>query len=120
MFAEVVEHRDAATLIEVISRHIAPGSIVQTDLWKGYNDLTDTLDIEHRPVNHSQHFVSPLDGTHTNTIEGKWNGIKMKITPRKRCRESKEEHQLEFIWRRKNGNNKWKAFLSALRSVHIG
>jgi len=120
MFAEVVERRDASTLIEVISRHIAPGSIVHTDLWRGYNDLTETLDVEHRMVNHSQHFVNPLDGTHTLTIEGTWNGIKMKIAPRKRCRESIEEHLLEFIWRRKNENNMWNAFLNALRSVHIG
>ena len=120
VIAEVVEHRDAATLIEVISRHSAPGSIVHTDLWRGYNDLTDTLDIEHRTVNHSQHFDNPLDGTHTNTIEGTWNGNKMKIAPRKRCRESMEEHLLEFIWRRKNENNMWNAFLNALRSDHIG
>ena len=33
MFAEVVEQRDAATLLDVISRHVAAGSIVHTDLW---------------------------------------------------------------------------------------
>jgi len=68
MFAEVVERRDAATLMEVILRHVAPGSIVHTDLWRGYNDLSDFLDVEHRTVNHSQYFVNPDDGTHTNAI----------------------------------------------------
>ena len=119
MFAEVVERRDAATLVEVISRHVAPGSIVNTDLWRGYTELSETLDVEHRTVNHSQHFVNPDDGTHTNTIEGTWNGIKMKVASRKRCREGVEEHLLEFIWRRKNSSNLWASFLQAMKSVHV-
>src|SRR5215813_11075282 len=39
MFAEVVEQRDAVTLLDVISRHVAAGSIVHTDLWRGYAQL---------------------------------------------------------------------------------
>jgi len=70
-------------------------------------------------VNHSQHFVNPEDGTHTNTIEGTWNGIKMKTASRKRSRVGMEEHLSEFIWRRKNKDNLWGAFIDALKTVHI-
>jgi transposase-like protein len=96
MFAEVVEQRDAATLLDVISRHVAAGSIVHTDLWRGYAQLEAQLDFQHRTVNHSQHFVNPDDGTHTNTIEGTWNGIKLKIAPRNRTRECMTGDPLEF------------------------
>ena len=39
VFAEVVEKRDAATLIEVVRRRVAPGSIVHSDLWKAYKAI---------------------------------------------------------------------------------
>jgi ISXO2-like transposase domain len=119
MFAEVVERRDAATLMEVISRHVAPGSIVHTDLWRGYTDISEVLDVEHRTVNHSLHFVNPVDGTHTNTIEGTWNGMKIKISSRKRSREGMEEHLFEFIWRRKHKDDLWGGFIQSLKTVHI-
>ena len=119
MFAEVVERRDEETLLEVISRHVAPGSIVHTDLWRGYTNLSQFLNVQHRTVNHSQHFINPEDETHTNTIEGTWNGIKMKIPSRKRSREGMDEHLLEFIWRRKNEANLWNGFLQSIGLVHI-
>lgn len=119
MFAEVVERRDAVTLMEVISRHVASGSIVYTDLWRGYSDLSEILDVQHQTVNHSHHFVNPDDGTHTNTIEGTWNGMKLKIASRKRCRDGIEDHLFEFIWRRKNDNDLWGGFINALMSVQI-
>jgi len=119
IFAEVIERRDERTLLEVISRHVAAGSIVHTDLWRGYTNLTQNINVQHRTVNHSQNFINPEDGTHTNTIEGTWNGIKMKVPSRKRCREGMDEHLLEFIWRRKNEANLWNGFLQALGSVHI-
>jgi hypothetical protein len=45
MFAEVVDRRDAQTLIDVISRHVEEGSIVHTDMWRGYAQLEDLLNI---------------------------------------------------------------------------
>jgi transposase-like protein len=45
IFAEVVDRRDAQTLIDVISRHVAEGSIVYTDMWRGYAQLEDLLNI---------------------------------------------------------------------------
>jgi transposase-like protein len=118
MFAVVVERRDAATLLDVISRHVAAGSIVHTDLWRGYEQLEAHLDVEHRTVNHTQHFVNPGDGTHTNTIEGTWNGLKLKIAPRHRTRGQMTEHLLEFIWRRRHANDLWGGLIAALSDVH--
>jgi hypothetical protein len=119
MFAKVVDRRDAQTLIDVISRNVAEGSIVPTDMWRGYAQLEDLLNIQHRTVNHSQHFVNPEDGTHTNSIEGTWNGIKLKVSPRNRTREDMEGHLLEFIWRRKHAADLWDNFIDVLRDIHV-
>uniref|UniRef100_A0A0N5BHB7 DDE_Tnp_IS1595 domain-containing protein n=1 Tax=Strongyloides papillosus TaxID=174720 RepID=A0A0N5BHB7_STREA len=36
VFAVPVEKRDAETLLNVIKTHVRPGSIIHTDMWKGY------------------------------------------------------------------------------------
>jgi transposase-like protein len=46
-FAETVRDRSARTLMDVIARHIKPGSIVQTDLWKGYTEI-ESMGSTHR------------------------------------------------------------------------
>ena len=66
---------------------------------------------------HSQHFVDPETGAHTNTIEGTWNGIKLVIVPRNRIAKDMENRLFEFIWRRKHANNLWDAMLMALSEV---
>ena len=52
-------------------------------------------------VNHSENFVDPYTGAHTNTIEGVWNAVKKKL--KRMCGTFK--HQLpsyldEFNWQR--------------------
>src|SRR5271154_3427583 len=116
MFATSVQDRTQETLLDVITRHVAPGSIIHTDLWRGYYGL-DTIGMTHRTVNHSRHFVDPETGVHTNTIEGTWNGIKLKIAPRNRTEEHVDGHLLVFIWKRNNIENLWVGLLDALRET---
>lgn len=118
MFVVKIEDRTAATILDVISRHVLPGSIILTDLWKGYLKLTQTLGFEHRTVNHSLEFKNSIDGTCTNTVEGTNNALKMKIMPRNRVKDGIEEHLMEFIWRRKHAEDRWGAFIRALRDIH--
>ena len=52
-------------------------------------------------MNHSENFVDPYTGAHTNTIEGLWNAVKKKL--KRMCGTFK--HQLpsyldEFNWQR--------------------
>lgn len=117
IFIEVVPDRTRETLINVISRHVLPGSIVLTDLWRGYLGLEDILGVQHRTVNHSLSFRNPVNDTHTNTIEGTWCGIKRKIPIRNRNSDTIDRHLMEFIWRRKNQENLWLGLMKAFKET---
>ena len=62
-------------------------------------------------------FVDPDTLTHTNTIEVTWAGIKIGLPRRNRISDGIDDHLFEFIWRRRNQNSLWEAFLDALRDV---
>ena len=84
VFAEVVADRSAATIEGVLYRHIAAGSIVQTDCWRGYSGVAGGLGLEHHTVNHSDWFRDPTTGVETNTVEGTNFAIKRSIPIRNR------------------------------------
>jgi hypothetical protein len=118
LFVETVESRSREALIDVIRRHVIPGSVVLTDMWRGYAGLADLLDVEHRTVNHSREFVDPVTGTHTNHIEATWAGMKRRIPIRNRNADTIGSHLLEFIWRRLNKDDLWAGLLRAMRITH--
>ena len=66
-FMVAVDKRDEATLLPLIERHIEKGTMIVSDCWKGYINLTKH-GYEHRLVNHSKEFVNS-EGFHTNKIE---------------------------------------------------
>lgn len=78
-FMRIVEKRDARTLLRLIQDNVHKKSIIVTDSWKAYRDIKKLIDeegnlefLEHYQVNHSKHFVDPVTGQHTNTIEETW------------------------------------------------
>ena len=71
-FMAVEKDRSQQTLLALIKKYIAPGSIILSDCWKGYKNLRKLLECEHYTVNHTHYFKDPFTHTHTNTIEGTW------------------------------------------------
>ena len=68
-YMELVDHRDAATLLPIILAHVQPGTTIWSDGWAAYNSLATTPAISgYSTVNHSVEFVSPT-GVHTNHNE---------------------------------------------------
>jgi transposase-like protein len=117
-FVAVVDRRDQETIIDVLSRHVLPGSIVYTDCWRGYVGIEEALNVSHQTVNHSLYFVDPNTGVHTQSIEAKWAALKQKITLRGRVERILPNYLLEQVWRFKNRLCLWKAFLAALAEVY--
>ncbi|GFN85115.1 hypothetical protein PoB_001162100 [Plakobranchus ocellatus] len=71
-FLEFVPDRTAATLENVIRRHIAPGSIINSDGFASYNNNVNIPVIprhQHIVVIHEENFVDPVTGACTNRIE---------------------------------------------------
>lgn len=74
-----VQDRTEATLVEIILKHVEPGSTVLTDGWSSYLNLNKE-GFKHFTVNHKKTFkqvyVNELTNdrmvVHTNTIEGAW------------------------------------------------
>ena len=96
-----VDRRDASTLNEAIQKFVKKGSIIKTDMWRGYCGLGD-LGYHHNVVNHSVNFVEPGEkSTHTQTIENVWSTMKRDIRRRigRICVESFETHLVEYVWR---------------------
>ena len=118
VFCIPVPDRSAETLADIIRAHVAPGSVVHTDGWRGYSGIEGTLSLEHRVVNHSLGFVDAETGVHTNFVEGTNFAIKRKVPIRCRVQGEIGGHLSEFIWRRLNEGNLWAAFISALRDIH--
>lgn len=112
-YIELVPDRTAATLLPIIARVVAPGSIIHSDMWRAYRNIP-TLGFRHETVNHSVEFVSAI-GVHTQNIERYWNSAKQKI---KRLRGSNEfllpSHLDEFMWRERYGKSHEDAFQNLL------
>eukprot|EP00731_Ephydatia_muelleri_P023120 Em0015g703a len=79
-FMQMVDTRDAATLLPIIRAHTAPGTIIHSDEWAAYRRISqDIPHLQHATVNHSVEFVNPTNGVHTQNIESYWNSVKKKF-----------------------------------------
>ncbi len=73
VYTKVVPDTRSTTLMPVITRKIAPDSIVYTDCYRSYNAL-DVSDFYHKRINHSELFAHGRN--HINGIENFWNQAK--------------------------------------------
>ena len=98
-YMEIVDARDAATLLPIISTVVQPGSIIHSDEWRAYRNIQGQGYV-HRTVNHSLNFVDPQSGVHTQTIESYWNKHKSHLKTMRGCRRDFLHSYLqEFMWR---------------------
>lgn len=81
---EVVPNRTKVTLNAIIEAHISKSCTISHDDWSSYRTLNKS-GYSHKVVNHSETFVTE-DGVHTNTIEGLWGLIKLRIRSQKGVR----------------------------------
>lgn len=97
----LVDRRDAATLIPIIQQHVAPQSIIHSDMWAAYHNLVQLpQNYQHLTVNHQTNFVNPVNSATTNHVESYWRRAKQQLKsmysiPRERL----PMYLDEFLWR---------------------
>ena len=118
-YMEIVQQRDAPTLLPIIQAHTQAGTTIHSDQWAAYRNVRTLPGIaSHQTVNHSLEFVNPVTGTHTQNIESYWNRVKGKLKRMKGC----HAHQLpsyldEFMWRERYGGQTRRAFVSIMADI---
>ena len=96
---ERVERRDRVTLLPIILRHIAPGSIIMSDKWRPY-DILNQEGYNHFTVNHSEAFAAE-DGTCTNNIGRIWEEFKAELKIMRGTNDALlASHMDEFMFRK--------------------
>ena len=95
-----VQDRTAATLLPIISANILPGTTVISDQWAAYNTVGGLPGLTHLTVNHSQNFVDPVSGAHTQKIERSWKAAKERNKRHNGTHRSMlDSYMCEFMWR---------------------
>lgn len=110
-----VPDRSATTLIPIIIQSIRPGSIIISDEWRAYNQISNLgLNYVHERVNHSISFINPVTGANTQLIEGCWNLAKQRNKRQFGThRGMLDSHLCEYMWRRRlNGTNPFEKILN--------
>ncbi|KAG0440328.1 hypothetical protein DMUE_1822 [Dictyocoela muelleri] len=69
-----IENKNAATLTKLIYKYIKPRSIINSDCWREYANISKFY--THLTVNNSLGFINKKNNVYTNTIEGNWSSLK--------------------------------------------
>jgi len=110
--------RDENTLLALLQRHVKPGTIIYSDMWKAYNNL-EHHGYFHGVVNHSKNFKDPYTGVHTNTIESNWRPLKYRIERGGvGATDRLAQHLCEYLWIRSHKNDK-DIFLSFIEAMSM-
>ena len=114
-FVVLVDKRDSATLIPIITSKVFEGSTIISDCWKSYDCLSQH-DFEHLKVNHKYNFVDPETLAHTQNIENLWRQIKRQLPETYTKHEQLYLHLSEYMWL-KSKHHKCDLYLEFLRDA---
>ncbi len=118
-YMEIVDKRNADTLLPIIQKIVKTGSVIHSDEWKTYKRIQQDLGFNHRTVNHSLHFVDRNTQVLTQTIESYWNRQKSCIKAMHGCKRSHLNSYLdEFMWHERHINNTFFQFCKTMTTQY--
>ena len=104
---EMVASRNAETVLPIIRRKVAAGSIIRSDQWRAYQGLGNDVAYTYEPLNHSENVVDPVTGVHTQSIESYWNDCKRRLKTASRTKAEMLPGYLDqFMWENQFNRNK--------------
>ena len=99
VWAEVVPNVEANTLIPLLRKQVAKGSIVCSDTFRSYTGVA-ARGYVHRLVKHDQQEYVDAQGNHINGLEGFWGYLKRKLVAKGGIRRERLPLYLaEYVWR---------------------
>ena len=111
VYMEVVEKRNAKTLIPIIQKRCEIGTTIISDQWNAYNKLAE-FGFPHYTVDHSRFFVNPHSREiHTQDIEISWCWAKYNVK-KHRGNTSLQKLLHIFSWMRQFKDSKKEAQLA--------
>ena len=139
-FAVPVEDRTIFNLHAIIKEYIKPGSYIVSDGWSSYWSLPqiDSEEVIEAPdgtvlnhplppagkmytfdwVNHTDNFIDPETGVHTNGVEGLWSSkLKRRIPAKTRGPMVLGDEIVKWLWIDKHADNLWISLLNLLHNV---
>ena len=95
----LVPNRKACTLIPLILNNVLDGTIIHSDQWSAYRQLSNNDTITYQTINHSKNCVDPITKVHTQAIESYWAKTKYQFKIMKGVRYDKLPGYLdERMW----------------------
>ena len=116
IFMIPVHNRKATTLLPLIKKWIAPGSIIHSDSWKAYSGLTK-IGYTHVTVNHSKEFVNRDNAACTNAIESDWRHAKVHMPSYGTHLGDHAGYLAEFMWHRKHSDDA--KFMTLIKDINM-
>lgn len=99
VWAEVVPDVEANTLMPLLRKRVAKGSIVCSDTFRSYTGVA-AKGYVHRLVRHDQQEYVDSQGNHINGLEGFWGYLKRKLAAKGGVRRERLPLYLaEYVWR---------------------
>lgn len=85
-------------LLPIISQIFWLGTIIESNKWRRYPNISRDLRVVHNKVNHSINFVNQIDITHTQNTKSCWSKQKLKNKKIKGIsRDKLLEYLIEFM-----------------------
>jgi transposase len=117
VWAEVVPDVGANTLIPLLRKQVAKGSIVCSDTFRSYTGVA-ARGYVHRLVKHDQQEYVDAQGNHINGLEGFWGYLKRKLVAKGGIRRERLPLYLaEYVWRYNHRNMEIKDQIKLILSM---
>jgi transposase len=99
VWAEVVPNVEANTLMPLLRKRVAIGSVVCSDTFRSYTGVA-AKGYVHRLVKHDQQEYVDAQGNHINGLEGFWGYLKRRLAAKGGIRRERLPLYLaEYVWR---------------------
>jgi len=118
-FLVPVAKRDRETLFNHLREFVLPGTHVFSDCWRAYATIFPELGLRHSTVNHSENFINPATGAHTQTIESLWGRAKKSLPAGRRQSKHFTTALAKFKFFNKIKRNRGDPFAAFLEAVKV-